>query len=358
MEEGGFHLHKWHGNIPELEEPQRIDEETLLSQASSTYAKLVVGTHSQETKILGVPWNKAEDTISVGFIKSLGTMSDGPLTKRKMLSAINGVYDLLGLAAPVTVTGRILHSEVCLRKLRWDQVVPGEIQRSWNNWLKGMEKCPSINVPHSVVSKDVRRIDLHGFADASKLAVSAAVYALVFHHVAPVHQSLLVAKSRIAPKQLSIPRLELIAAHTLSKLMNHVKEVMEGQVVEEYHCWVDSITVLYWIKGHGTWSQFVRNRTEVIQDKQHLKWLHFPTKDNPSDQGSRGTEPCKMGELWFKGPDWLSCPGKWPQQPEVSETVETAKESVKPKFQKQLLAKEEEKNPIVDQHHNKYASPS
>ena len=107
-------------------------------------------------------------------------MSDGPHTKRKMLSAINGVYDLLGLAAPVTITGRILYSEVCLRKLRWDQVVPGEIQRSWNNWLKGMEKCPSINVPHSVVSKDVRRIDLHGFADASKLAVSAAFYALVY----------------------------------------------------------------------------------------------------------------------------------------------------------------------------------
>ena len=102
--------------------------------------------------------------------------------------------------------------------------------------------------------------------------------------------------------------------------------------------------------------QFVRNRTEVIQDKQYLKWHHLPTKDNPSDQGSRGTEPCKMGELWFKGPDWLSCPGKWPQQPEVSETVETAKESVKPKFEKQLLAKEEKKNPIVDQLLNKYAS--
>lgn len=87
---------------------------------------------------------------------------------------------------------------------------------------------------------------------------------------------------------------------------------------------------------------------------------HVPTKDNPRDQGSRSTEPCKMGELWFKGPDWLSCLGKWPQQPEVSETAkevfETAKESVKPKFEKQLLAKEEKKNPIVDQLLNKYAS--
>ena len=40
----------------------------------------------------------------------------------------------------------------------------------------------------------------------------------------------------------------------------------------------------------------------------------------------------------------------------MSETLETAKESVKPKFEKQLLAKEEEKNPIVDQLLNKYAS--
>ena len=144
MEEGGFHLHKWHSNTPELEEPQPIDDETLLSKASSTYANLVVGTHSQETKITGVPWNKAEDTISVGFIKPLGTMSDDPLTKRKMLSAINGVYDLLGLAAPVTITGKVLYSEVCLRKLRWDQVVPDEIQRSWNNRLNGevsVNKC-------------------------------------------------------------------------------------------------------------------------------------------------------------------------------------------------------------------------
>ena len=66
--------------------------------------------------------------------------------------------------------------------------------------------------------------------------------------------------------------------------MNHVKEVIEGQLVEEYHCWVDSTTVLYWIKGHGTWSQFVRNSTEVIQDKQYLKWHHVPTKDNPSEE--------------------------------------------------------------------------
>ena len=92
-----------------------------------------------------------------------------------------------------------------------------------------------LSVPRSVVNTDVTKIAYHGFSDASKLAVSAAIYALVFHKAAQVCQSLLVAKSKKAAScklqaascklqaascklQLSIARLELIAAHTLCKL--------------------------------------------------------------------------------------------------------------------------------------------
>jgi len=138
--------------------------------------------------------------------------------------------------------------------------------------------------------------------------------------------------------------------------MNLVKEVLQSQPVEEYHCWVDSTTVLYWIKGLATWTQFVRNRTKVVPEKGYLKWHHVPSSDNPSDQGSRGAEPRKLGELWFKGPSWLSNPGKWPQQPEVLLTCEVEKECLKPKLEKQLLAKEKEKNLLVDQLLHRYAS--
>ena len=200
------------------------------------------------------------------------------------------------------------------------------------------------------------KIVLHGFSDASKLAVSAAIYALVFHKAAPVCQNPLDAKSRIAPRELSIPRLELIAAHTLSKLMNHVKEVLQGRPVEEYHCWVDSTTVLCWIKGQGTWTQFVRNTTRAIQDKGYLKWHYVPTSENPSVQGSRGAEPRKLRRLWFEGPNWLGSPDRWPSQPEVCETSETVVETLKPKLENQTLAKEEEKNRIVDQLLHKYSS--
>ena len=138
--------------------------------------------------------------------------------------------------------------------------------------------------------------------------------------------------------------------------MHHVKDVLKGERIEEYHCWVDSTTVLYWIKGQGTWSQFVRNRIKAIQDKAYLQWHHVPT-DNPSDQGSRGMAPSKMGELWFQGPKWLRTQEEWPDQSEVTENPENRKERIKPKHEKQLLVKvKEETNETRDTLLSKYAS--
>ena len=165
MEEGGFQPHKWHSNIPELEQPLRNGDDVMVSVTSSTHAKREVGTGPQETKILGVPWNKTEDKLSIGFMKPLGAVSEGPLTKRKILSAINGVFDLLEIAAPVIITGKILYSEACLRKLKWDEEVPDDIRKPWKKWLKGLEECPQLsiserfqrNVQHSIHMSDITK---------------------------------------------------------------------------------------------------------------------------------------------------------------------------------------------------------
>ena len=58
MEEGGFHLHKWHSNLSELGECQRTEHNAVSSQASTTYTKLEVGTGPKETKILRVHGTK------------------------------------------------------------------------------------------------------------------------------------------------------------------------------------------------------------------------------------------------------------------------------------------------------------
>ena len=63
-----------------------------------------------------------------------------------------------------------------------------------------MKECPYITIPRSVVGVGLTRVILHGFSDASKLAVSVAVYAVTTHIATTVQQRLLVAKSRIASK--------------------------------------------------------------------------------------------------------------------------------------------------------------
>ena len=58
----------------------------------------------------------------------------------------------------------------------------------------------------------VTAVTLHAFGNASKLGVSAADYAVVEQQNGTT-QGLVCSKSRLAKKSLTIPRLELVAAH-------------------------------------------------------------------------------------------------------------------------------------------------
>ena len=72
--------------------------------------------------------------------------------------------------------------------------------------------------------KLLRYIAFGGFADASKLAYGALLYLRIVYKD-QVLTSFLVAKSKVAPlKQLTIPRLELAAAHLLAVDEAHFKK--------------------------------------------------------------------------------------------------------------------------------------
>ena len=54
-----FPLHKWHSKVESLDEAQWCEDDN-----DQTYAGSLIGNkRSNETKILGVPWNKKEDTF-------------------------------------------------------------------------------------------------------------------------------------------------------------------------------------------------------------------------------------------------------------------------------------------------------
>eukprot|EP00794_Sanderia_malayensis_P017860 gene17860-19641_t len=333
MNKGGFTLHKWHSNVNALETGPVQNKEQILNQEDS---------QNTTTKILGIPWNKTEDTVKVNF--SPLSETNGPITKRKVLASINSVYDLHGWVAPVMITAKILFSELCLRKVTWDEPVPEDLSKRWNQWIKGLKNCDHITIPRYVADNGINEFIIHGFADASKLAICAAVYVSVKNSDGTASQNLLVSKSRIAPKDTSIPRLELFAAHMLAKLVSHVKGALSTYSIQECHMWSDSMTVLYWLASKGTWSVYVRNRVRAIQDLGKWVWHHVPTKENPSDLGTRGIPPAKLDEFWLKGPDWLINEEFWPNQPEITQTREAVAEIIPKQTEKTLLATANEVN--------------
>ena len=53
--------------------------------------------------------DKEKGTLEVTLEAS--TTTTGPLTKRKMIFAINNVYDILGWCAPVTIVTKLLFGD-------------------------------------------------------------------------------------------------------------------------------------------------------------------------------------------------------------------------------------------------------
>ena len=197
MKDAGFELHKWHSNCPDVESTSNQKE------CETTYAETLVGNPSiGETKLLGLPWDKKIDVMTINFASCIEVMK--PITKRKVIAAINSVYDILGWSSPVLITAKIIFAEICLLKKHWDEQLPDEIVEKWLVWIKHLQQQSSISIPRSVVAKKGDMFEIHGFSDASKVAICAAIY--VTEHCGNLHvnQRLLVAKSRVAPKDGSI----------------------------------------------------------------------------------------------------------------------------------------------------------
>ena len=192
--DGTFKLQKWHSNVSQLEEKSVHHNE-------ETYAKRQLGTTSYKAKLLGRPWNKSEDKIGV-----VNTKEEVATTKRTALLQLAKVYDPLGLVSPATLAGKTLYREMCENHLTWDGELPEWMRKKWENWrtlIPEIFKVPRTLAPfHQPTSA----IILRAFGDASKVEVSATVYAVVEQDQGTT-QGLVCSKSRLAKKNLTIPWL-------------------------------------------------------------------------------------------------------------------------------------------------------
>ena len=113
-----------------------------------------------------------------------------------------------------------------------------------------------------------------------------------------LHSSLVPSKTHVAPiDQESVPRLELLSAVLLARLIVTVEEAFKPILpIDKRLCWSDSTTTLQWIKNEEReWKSFVQKRVDEIRKlAEPQTWSYVRSEDNPADIPTRG---CKAFEL-------------------------------------------------------------
>ena len=220
-----------------------------------------------------------------------------------MIGLVSKIYDPIGLISPVVIGFKMLFQELCQSKLEWDDPLTDRLRERWKVLLEGLQSEP-LRVPRWYLTTSSNRIKLVGFCDASLRAYAAIVYLMNNEHCV-----LVASKTRVAPlKAQTIPRLELLGALLLARLVASVKNSLSA-LVNESICYTDSLIVLHWIRGMDKqWKPFVQNRVREIREKVACSnWSHCRGESNPADLPSRGMTLKELNEsqMWFHGPLWL-----------------------------------------------------
>lgn len=317
MSGAGLQLRKWTSNDTELQSFFSSKEPPLQPKSvedDSSFAQSQFESQGDYKRVLGVEWDLSNDKFIFRFHSFLEKGRTMVLTKRNILSLSASIYDPLGIVTPITARVKTIFQLICKVKCGWDEKVPPDIARIWNDFLEALESVKIVEIDRfafvSGTSDTLKHVELHGFCDSSKIVYCAVVYLRVVTE-AGIKVFFLTSKSKVAPlKEVTIPRLELLSCLLLSNLMKNVRSALSDRVsVDATYCWSDSKVALCWIRGNRkTWKPWVENR--VVSVRKEIRkddWHHIPGKDNPSDVPTRMVSQFKesFSDKWFNGPEIL-----------------------------------------------------
>lgn len=297
---GGFPIHKWSSNCPEmLTHIPETDREKLIP--------LDQGSTTAVIKTLGLTWSPQND----GFVFVTHSPAKVPneYTKRMVFSEIGRLFDPIGLVSPVIVKAKMLMQDIWKSRLPWDANLEGDLLKTWLTFRDALPKVCELSIPRRVISPHAISLEIHGFSDASNRAYGAVLYVRSILPNGTAQLNLLCSKSKVCPMtEVTIPRKELLAAQLLSRLVTRVVDSLKIDVTNVV-LWSDNQIVLAWLKKPlASLDVFVRNRvSEITQQTKNYTWKYVPTKENPADIISRGMLPetLKSSELWRNGPSFL-----------------------------------------------------
>lgn len=297
-------MRQWATNAPGvLDDVEKIDLD-----------KNFLSNDDDAIKTLGVYWKSRSDI----FIYKINVNNNTPkITKRFILSEVAKIYDPLGLLGPVILYAKVIIQELWQSKISWDESVPTDLYTKWTNFYNQLILLEKISLRRKVLISNPRKIELHGFSDASERGYGACIYIRSTNANGNVFCYLLCSKSRVAPlKKLTIPKLELCGALLLVTLYKEVIKSIKLKFSQTVF-WIDSEIVLHWLNtSSNNLKTFVSNRVSEIQNSTDIsQWRHVRSAFNPADALSRGQLPTDFlkNETWFNGPTWLKdSESEWP----------------------------------------------
>lgn len=308
LSHGRFELRKWVSNSPKL-----------LSNLPDTHLetpKFLQNAETPQFSVLGLKWSPVTDAFSYDFQTPT---SHKPPTKRSVLSTIAQIYDPCGFLVPFIMLAKCFMQLIWTKGLSWDSPLPTDLQMQWCSFTENIKLISNISIPRPLNLCSTCKIELHGFCDASEVGYAAVTYLRCEQTNQSVSTKLLMAKSRVAPlKRVTIPRLELCAAHLLAQLVFHIKSLFPDKITSNnIHLWSDSTVALTWLQTPPyRLKTYVANRVSQTQELvPNESWRHISSGDNPADCASRGLLMSNLTDhkLWWNGPSWLSLPtSDWP----------------------------------------------
>ena len=224
------------------------------TEDQSTYTKATLtGLEKEETnegKVLGVLWNKTTDTFIFRFDQLIELARKLPPTKRNVLRLTASVFDPLGIISPVIMQMKLLFQSLCSQNYGWDTPLSEEHLNVFQQWVNELDNIRSIIVPRYYayeVQENIVSYKLVGFGDASVKGYCAVIY-FVYDTVYEFCSSqLMCTKSRVCPLgEITVPRLELIAADVLAHLIVNVKEALRDDIpnFDQITCFGDNTGII------------------------------------------------------------------------------------------------------------------
>ena len=287
-----------------------------------------------DEKTLGMVWNPEKDVFGCRL-----NLEEHPCTKRGVLKTLFSIYDPLFLISPSIILAKRIFQESCALKIDWDENLPPELTRRWQQWTKDLPLLCSYEIPRCYsISNFVVEAQLHFFSDGSNISYGCVAFLRTRMQDGSIYTNIVSACARMTPinrtSLRTTPRIELNSCKLSVCLLKRIVDELDIRIDKRFF-WTDSITCLKYIKSEeGRFQTFVANRVAFIRaNTSPDQWNHVKGKINPADILSRGSNiPNFMkNENWKIGPPFLRTPEEEWNLEEVSLKIPENDEELKKK---------------------------